>query len=853
MLFLISIITMTFLIFISIITILAFLVFKVVTLPIVILYHVFIVFPLSILELGLLSLFLYFIFIYAILGLIALVLGRGSRFVWSEIKAKIAFLKVAHLQRQLYIRRRKKRWLYALYYLFGDIRIIIPLFVVPNSILFTKFTLRRSFECSGELEEEHFIKFVNLRNRSLAKPGAYARALQVYRELSVPLDTETLFDIFSDIENLDKRDRHLIYRLARRYYKRMLRQMLWDLVTFEIPSFLKPIKQSLVPHLAFYLNFMYMFSFLLSKYVLDTFENFYKKTIYAGSIQPNYQIFDSRKNYDMEHRKMIIDEYDIKNFKANPKNDAGDVPSFILTKNKQNKNNNLIAFIFTWLYDMSYMIHSKKKLRKLFIFPIRYLKAQLSYQLHNSREIRMVRVDGRIDQFVFVVPKFKKMLPTFLYLFQFMFFLTFFLIGVISLIKSLCYRLWLYFIKISIFYKYDINFNKDLIYLNLSTEEKTDILEMIINNYLRFSNKTTIFFDYPSNFNLLNYIVILSNCLIVLIVLLGMVAFFTLLERKLLAAVQHRKGPNIAGFWGMLQPIADGVKLVFKQNVIPSSSNTFLFVLAPVFIFCLSFAAWSVIPFGLNLQITTLDFDILFLLAVSSLSVYGIILGGWSSNSKYAFLGSLRSAGQMLSYEIALGLSILPVVLVTGGFNLNFIVTRQTIVGWNLFGLFPAFIIFVISMLVETNRHPFDLPEAEAELVAGYNVEYGGFFFAFYFLAEYASMILMSFLGSLLFLGGWSTGILTDGILANLPLNLRGYFLAFMEISVLMLKNSMFFYFFVLVRAFLPRTRPDQLMSFGWKVLLPISFAYVIFILGVIQAFDCGPAPFVEDSFALIV
>lgn len=373
--------------------------------------------------------------------------------------------------------------------------------------------------------------------------------------------------------------------------------------------------------------------------------------------------------------------------------------------------------------------------------------------------------------------------------------------------------------------------------------------------------------------------------ILLLIAILGMVAFFTLLERKVLGAVQHRKGPDVAGIYGLLQPVADGVKLIVKEKVIPLSSDSFIFKLSPILVFCLSFTAWSVMSVEDHIQIVRLDFDLLYILAISSLGVYGIILGGWSSNSKYAFLGALRSAGQMLSYEIALGLSILPVVLVTGSFNLTEIVIRQQIVGWNIFGLFPAFLIFLISMLVETNRHPFDLPEAEAELVAGYNVEYGAFAFALYFLAEYASMILMSFLGTLLFLGGWSRSEFTKTFLyfcemprdflkiitfynydSNINLNSPNiknfhYFFDYRLLSLyintnilylisgifyiieFMFKNILFFYFFVLVRAFLPRTRPDQLMSFGWKVLLPFSFGYLVLIIGVLHTFDLMPLP----------
>lgn len=423
--------------------------------------------------------------------------------------------------------------------------------------------------------------------------------------------------------------------------------------------------------------------------------------------------------------------------------------------------------------------------------------------------------------------------------------------------------------------------------LNILFDDRS---ESYLISWSKFLIPFTKLFDIFKSFTIQNYLMIKAFIaqtgiiILLLIAILGMVAFFTLLERKVLGAVQHRKGPDVAGIYGLLQPVADGVKLIVKEKVIPLSSDSFIFKLSPILVFCLSFTAWSVMSVEDHVQIVRLDFDLLYILAISSLGVYGIILGGWSSNSKYAFLGALRSAGQMLSYEIALGLSILPVVLVTGSFNLTEIIVRQQVIGWNIFGLFPAFLIFLISMLVETNRHPFDLPEAEAELVAGYNVEYGAFAFALYFLAEYASMILMSFLGTLLFLGGWSRSEFTKTFLyfnemprdflkltifnnyqsslnnivnsntdsfffkyrlLNLYINANflNIFSGICYIIEFMFKNILFFYFFVLVRAFLPRTRPDQLMSFGWKVLLPFSFGYLVLIIGILHGFDMMPLP----------
>lgn len=535
------------------------------------------------------------------------------------------------------------------------------------------------------------------------------------------------------------------------------------------------------------------------------------------------------------------------------------------------------------------------------------------------------------------------------------------------------------------------------------------------------------------NLNQLNYISLKSTVLVFLtwillaVGILGVVAFFTLLERKVLAALQHRKGPDIAGFFGILQPIADGAKLIKKQNITPASSNSLIFKISPILVFCLALTTWSVVSLDYEAQIVSLDFEILFILAISSLGVYGIILGGWSSNSKYAFLGALRSTGQMLSYEIALGLSILPVVLITGSFKLSEIISYQAIIFLPLLlMIFPSFIVFLISMLVETNRHPFDLPEAEAELVAGYNVEYGAFSFALFFLAEYASMILMSVLITLLFASGWDTMValincenswafnnslifftsfliacnekifnffytqVYSGIFINLPsyqlptfyerlnsgiskipatgdifyepsvtyqifnqviseefqikkffnvnlffeknvkysnvlnnvfddgtrfnsmdlwnsnsnlknliylvmnheasilfldkikfssqsinnyfdsstyltflisdfnkfaflwsilffkfkifLNKIMYYLTYIFLSMFFFfKVSLIYYFFVLVRGFLPRTRPDQLMSFGWKVLLPFAFGFLVYIIGILFYYDFAP------------
>jgi NADH-quinone oxidoreductase subunit H len=346
-----------------------------------------------------------------------------------------------------------------------------------------------------------------------------------------------------------------------------------------------------------------------------------------------------------------------------------------------------------------------------------------------------------------------------------------------------------------------------------------------------------------------------------------------------MASIQRRRGPNVVGFWGLLQPIADGVKLIIKELVIPSRSNPRIFVLAPLFILILSFVSWSVIPFGLaeileksnsyilyknssriphtvnfigllewlpylneNNKVTkiiqwwpnfseyssvaNISYGVLFILAISSLNVYGIILGGWASNSKYAFLGALRSAAQMISYEVSLGLVILPVIMLSGSLNFTEIVVAQQRTGWYVFPLLPCAIIFIISMIAETNRAPFDLPEAEAELVAGYNVEYSSFTFAMFFLGEYSNMLLMATIATILFLGGWYA-----------PFE----FFSFIPTSVIFSIKIIFFCFlYVLVRATLPRYRYDQLMDIGWKIFLPITFGYLIFIASILVTFNAA-------------
>ena len=311
--------------------------------------------------------------------------------------------------------------------------------------------------------------------------------------------------------------------------------------------------------------------------------------------------------------------------------------------------------------------------------------------------------------------------------------------------------------------------------------------------------------------------------------LLLAVAFLTLAERKVMASMQRRKGPNVVGIFGLLQPLADGLKLLCKEPVLPSNANLFIFLLAPVLTFTLSLISWAVIPFGEGVVLSDLNLGVLYLFAISSLGVYGIITAGWSSNSKYAFLGCLRSAAQMVSYEVSLGLMIITVLLCVGSLNLSDIVTAQEEI-WFCVPLFPLCILFFISCLAETNRAPFDLPEAEAELVAGYNVEYSSLGFALFFLGEYANMILMSGMCVLLFFGGWLP-----------PFEIT--FLYWIPSGVWFgLKIVCFLFLYIWVRAAFPRYRYDQLMRLGWKVFLPLSLAWVVFVAGTLLAFDWLPA-----------
>jgi NADH-quinone oxidoreductase subunit H len=317
---------------------------------------------------------------------------------------------------------------------------------------------------------------------------------------------------------------------------------------------------------------------------------------------------------------------------------------------------------------------------------------------------------------------------------------------------------------------------------------------------------------------------IVLNFLILVVPILLAVAFLTLLERKLLASVQLRRGPAVVGLFGLFQPLADGLKLFAKEIIVPSQATQFVFILAPLITFAVSLLGWSIVPFNFGVVYSDLDLGLLYFFAISSLSVYGVIIAGWSSNSKYAFLGSLRSAAQMISYEVSIGLIIINLLLYTGSLNLTRIVESQQTI-WFVVPFFAIFLLFIISGLAETNRPPFDLPEAEAELVAGYIVEYSAVSFALFFIGEYSNIILNSTFSVLLFLGGWYSpfGLFDIG----------GVVSFFFLVKVLFM-----LFFFILVRAALPRYRYDQLMQLGWKFFLPIALSFIVLYAGVLVSFD---------------
>ena len=316
--------------------------------------------------------------------------------------------------------------------------------------------------------------------------------------------------------------------------------------------------------------------------------------------------------------------------------------------------------------------------------------------------------------------------------------------------------------------------------------------------------------------------------LFLLVPVLVSVAMVVWLDRRVWAFVQKRQGPNVVGPFGLLQSLADALKYIFKEIIIPSSSNKVIFILAPIVTMTLALIAWAVIPFSATQVLADINVGILYLFAVSSLGVYGIIMGGWASNSKYPFLGAIRSAAQMVSYEVSIGVIIINVLLCVGSLNLNDIVLAQQNL-WFVIPLFPMFVIFFISALAETNRPPFDLPEAEAELVAGYQTEYSGMMYAMFWLGEYANILLMCAMGAILFLGGWLS-----------PLEIYPFTLVPGPLW-LVLKILLLFLLFALVKAIVPRYRYDQLMKLGWKVFLPLSLIWGVITAAYLLYFDLLP------------
>jgi NADH-quinone oxidoreductase subunit H len=318
----------------------------------------------------------------------------------------------------------------------------------------------------------------------------------------------------------------------------------------------------------------------------------------------------------------------------------------------------------------------------------------------------------------------------------------------------------------------------------------------------------------------------LIKILIIVVPLLISVAYFTLAERKILGAIQRRRGPNVVGVYGLLQPLSDGFKLLVKETVLPSNANKFIFIIAPIITFVISLMGWAIIPYDKYSVLSEINVGVLYLFAISSLGVYGIIMSGWASNSKYAFLGALRSAAQMVSYEVSIGFIIVTIVICCGSFNLQTIIESQRNT-WFIVPFMPLFLMFFTSALAETNRHPFDLPEAEAELVSGYNVEYSAMGFALFSLGEYANMLLMSSLNVILFFGGWLP-----------PLEILGFIPGSIWFGF---KICFFVILYVWIRAALPRYRYDQLMGLGWKVFLPVSLTYLMLTFSILVSFNIMP------------
>ena len=323
----------------------------------------------------------------------------------------------------------------------------------------------------------------------------------------------------------------------------------------------------------------------------------------------------------------------------------------------------------------------------------------------------------------------------------------------------------------------------------------------------------------------LDILIIVLKILLIVVPLLLFIAYLTYFERKVIGAIQLRKGPNVVGPFGLFQPIADGIKLLTKETIFPENSNKFIFIFSPILTFTLALIGWAVIPIDYKIVLADINVGVMYIFAVSSLGVYGIIMAGWASNSRYAFLGALRSAAQMISYEVSIGLIIISVLITSGSLNLTEIVMKQQNM-WYVIPHFPMFIIFFISTLAETNRAPFDLPEAESELVAGYNVEYSSMSFGLFFLGEYGNMILMSSMSTILFLGGWLPPV-DISFFQNIP----GFIWFLLKVTFLL-------FLFLWVRATLPRYRYDQLMRLGWKVFLPLSLAWIIITSSVVIYFQ---------------
>ncbi|MBT7523521.1 MAG: NADH-quinone oxidoreductase subunit NuoH [Gammaproteobacteria bacterium] len=343
-------------------------------------------------------------------------------------------------------------------------------------------------------------------------------------------------------------------------------------------------------------------------------------------------------------------------------------------------------------------------------------------------------------------------------------------------------------------------------------------------------NNLDLFFVYFNELSTLPHTLMLIT--LIMVPLLVLVAYYTYAERKIIASMQGRLGPNVVGPKGLMQPFADGVKLFFKEIIIPTDSNKFLFLLAPVITFTVAFAAWAVIPFDSVMVLANINAGLLYILAMTSLGIYGIIIAGWASNSKYALLGAMRSASLIIAYEIAMGFSLVGVIMISGSLNLGDIVNIQkgTIFNWLWLPLFPLFIIYFIAGVAETNRAPFDVAEGESELVAGFHVEYSGMGFAVFFIAEYANMILISALTALLFFGGWLSPFSVDS-LGSFEINdyLSHILLFFINDGIhwFIIKTFFFMFCFIWLRATFPRYRYDQIMRLGWKILIPITLIWI--------------------------